>query len=148
MTLTKYDIISGIAIIILLTICVYRHRRDLSFYSKPNTHLGLQELIEQVKSELIDAEKERINKNQQSLFILKDFDLEIKFTVNEKHEKSGKIEYEVVTIGGNESVSLEKVQTIKLHMIADTPSKYNVGPSDTVNDSINKINLSPIPLAK
>ncbi len=138
MTLSKFDIAAGIIILILLAISVYNHRKDGSPDAGKAEGLGVKELIEEVKSELVKSEQSRMAANQASLFELKDFDLEIKFVVNERRTESGKIEYQVVTVGGETTFSSERVQTIKLHMTA-VPPKAGQGravsaPADDAED--------------
>jgi Trypsin-co-occurring domain 2 len=126
MELSRFDMVAGIIILILIAISVYNHWKiDNSEYGRPHG-LGVKELIEEVKSELVKTEQSRIAANQTSLFELKDFDLEIKFVVSERRTESGKIEYKVVTVGGETVLNTEKVQTIRLHMTAVAPKSGQV----------------------
>ena len=129
MTLTKFDLVAIVIILILIGTSIYRHLKERSNEVIVPQTLGVKGLVERVKEELISVEKGRLQTAQSALFELKDFDLEIKFVVNEKTTQSGKIEYEVVTIGRETSVSTENVQTIKLHMTAIPPEEGEAAPS-------------------
>ncbi|KPK91870.1 MAG: hypothetical protein AMJ94_06240 [Deltaproteobacteria bacterium SM23_61] len=113
------DIILGAIILLLLIAMVLNHRlkADSGKTDRASGGLGVKELIQKVKSELIATEIERRSSNEAALFEIKDFDLEIKFTVNTSRTVSGKIDYKVVVVGGDKKLSSEEVQTIKLHMV-------------------------------
>lgn len=126
MTLSRFDLVAGTIILTLIAISVYNHWKASNAESGTRDSLGVKELIEEVKSELVKAEQSRMAANQVSLFELKDFDLEIRFVVNEQRTESGAIEYKVVTVGGETTISSEKIQTIKLHMAAIPPKTSQV----------------------
>ena len=117
----KLDIIIAVGIIFLLVVMLYNHRRAASTSAKDSAELGVQDLIEKVKSELIKTEQKRIDAEQAPLFELKDFELEVSFVVKTSNKESGKAEFEVVTVGGETEFSSEKIQKIKLHMTAVQP---------------------------
>jgi hypothetical protein len=117
----KLDIIIAVGIIFLLLVMLYNHRRVASASAKDSAELGVQDLIEKVKSELIKTEQSRVDAGQAPLFELKDFELEISFVVKTSDKESGKAEFEVVTVGGETEFSSEKIQKIKLHMTAVQP---------------------------
>ena len=129
MSLSRLDFVFIVVILLLLLLLVYKHLVVTKDPGENDKSLGLNELIKKVRSELILMENDRIKENQGGMFELKDFDLEIKFTVNEKRTLSGKIEYQVITIGSEKEISTEKVQTIKLHMKALGASNGEVSPS-------------------
>lgn len=137
-TLTKFDIVSCCIILILISISVYRHINSKSELSSKLNTLGVKTLIEQVRSELLSIQKNQVDGVNRNLFQLKDFDLEIKFIVNEKQNVSGKAEFEVVTIGGDNTITNEKVQTIKLHMTTFPSLEGEVGPSEQKTEPVEK----------
>ena len=129
MTLTKFDITALVIIMILVSVSAYLHFRSAPVNDVISDSLGVKDLVQRVKSELVQLEEERLKSNQPALFELSEFKLEIKFVVSEKTTTSGKVEYEVVTVGGDQTFSAEKVQTITINMKASTPVNENAGPS-------------------
>lgn len=118
---SKLDFILTIGIIVLLAVMIYNHRRAIPTSKKDSVDLGVQDLIEKVKTELAKTEESRISKGQIPLLELKDFDLEINFVVTESYKGSGTFGFKVVTLGGQTDVSSEKIQKIKLHMTVAQP---------------------------
>jgi len=92
--------------------------------------LGIQQLITSVKDELTKADRERQNKGELALFEVKDFDLEINFTVKKSKSLDGKLEYKVVTADSKVDVAQEKIQKITLHMATIQPAPVEIPPSD------------------
>lgn len=129
-TQTKFEIASYVIIILLLFINIYLHIKPKPQSIAPSNSLGVKTLIEQVRSELLAIQKNQVDGVNRDMFQLKDFDLEIKFVVNEKQTVSGKAEFEVVTIGGDNTVTNEKVQTIKLHMTTFPPEEGEIGEAE------------------
>lgn len=130
MSLTKFDLITICVIIILLTICIYQHYQNRPLKKTETSVLGIKNLIEEVRSELISVQKTQEGETNKNIFQLNYFDLEIKFVVNETKTASGKVAFEVVTIGGENTISNERVQTIKLHMTTIQPESGEIGPAE------------------
>ena len=127
-TITKFDLLAAVIIISLIVIIMYQHLFKEKIITKKSANLGVKELIEQVRNELLSIEKNKIDGVNVNIFQLKDFDLEVKFVVNEKESISGQVEFEMVTVGGESTITNEKVQTIKLHMTTIPPQQGEVGP--------------------
>lgn len=112
---------------------VRKERGKLNIYIQTYEGLGIKDLVRRVKQELYEAEEE-MRKNQEiPLFELKDFDLEISFMVQAQSTQKGKIEYHFVAVDNEIQTGSERIQKIKLHMIAAQPL-----------DSMKKADESPI----
>lgn len=83
--------------------------------------LGVQDLIEKVKEELIKTEEKRINAKQAPLFELKDFELEINFVITASEKEAGSFEFKAVTLNSETETTTEKTQKIILRMSAVQP---------------------------
>lgn len=79
--------------------------------------LGIKELINQVKVELIAAEREMRERKEASLFDLKELEMEIHFVVRSGAEAK----VEVVGIGGGFEATDEKTQKLRLTWVATPP---------------------------
>ena len=79
--------------------------------------LQLKTLIRQVKKELQDADQEAMDKGEQALFELKQFDLDVNIVAAGKTAADAK----VLAVGSNVEVSRERVQHIHLVWTAAPP---------------------------
>lgn len=113
---SKLDIAVALVIILLLIFMVYNHRKSIFIDKDSSDRLGVQELIEKVKIELLEAEEKRIKANESPLFALKNFDLEINFVVKERSKGSGAFDLKILTAGGESEYNSEVTQKIILHM--------------------------------
>src|SRR5262245_8580424 len=97
----KLDDIATIAVIlILLSLLFYKHWRNDPARTEPPKSLGIDTLIEQVKQDLENMDDRRRQQNEEALFKVDTFDLEINFVVRETQSGEGSLKYEVVTVGG------------------------------------------------
>lgn len=119
----KTDLLIGIIILLLIALMIYNHWRIAPNNPERVDGLGVRDLIEQVKSELKDAEKARIDKNEAALFKVKDFDLEINFVVGTHSTMSGGVNPPLIAVSANTEISSERIQKIKLHMETTPPIK-------------------------
>ena len=118
----KITISLGMALIIvvLLSLCFFVINSNLnhktSFDNQKDT-VGLEigSLIRMVKTELMNADSQRINNNESALFILKDFEMEISFTVTSTNRGGAKMDYKFVTVEGGSETANEKIQKLTLH---------------------------------
>jgi hypothetical protein len=128
---------TGAIIIILTALCLFVidatvKQTSNGYDGKDTTGLEIESLIRNVKSELIKADSERIAKNEGALFKLRDFEMEISFTVRKVNRAGTKFDYKFVTVEGGTETGNEKVQKLILHW--DAVPEY----ADTVfspNDS-------------
>jgi Trypsin-co-occurring domain 2 len=78
--------------------------------------LGIADVIEGVRNELIESERRRGGSDP--LFIAKQFELELNFTVEREGGADGKISFNVLgvggSVGGSGKVSSGEVQKLKL----------------------------------
>ena len=77
--------------------------------------IGITDLVRQVKKELLALEDSMVKHNENALFQLKDFEMEINFVVRENTSAKIQGNYEVVAVEGSKDYSNEKVQKIILH---------------------------------
>ncbi len=115
MEFTKLDISLGSIIVVLILILVYFHLKG-SNGTDPKTSLGIKELIDSVKRDLVKSEEGRIARKEAPLFNVEYVDLEIKFVVGKTVTEKGQVELKVVTADAEKTTNTELVQTIKLHM--------------------------------
>lgn len=119
----RLDLIFAIGIIALLASMIYNNRKSTLAVPDNPGRLGVQELIEKVKSELVGTEKKRVEANESPLFMLQDFELEINFVVKENTAQKGDFDFKVVTVGGAADYGYEKTQRIKLRMSVVQPQQ-------------------------
>ena len=91
------------------------NRNDSYRQDKDSTGLEIGSLIRKVKAELVKADMERVNNNESALFKLKDFQMEISFTVRSVNKGGAKMDYKFVTVEGSSETGNEKVQKLTLH---------------------------------
>jgi hypothetical protein len=137
---SKLDILLITGVIILLLGLLYNHRRTITISRKQPAALGVQELIEKVKEELIKTEEKRISAQQAPLFELKDFELEINYVITASEKESGGFEIKAVTLNSETETTTEKTQKIILRMSAIKPQikeeKASPRPLDVNEDII------------
>lgn len=112
LTSLKVDFALGVIVVSVILIALYVHRQTPPSQTNTIDGLGITELVNKVKADLVRAE----NDGTAKMFIVKTFDLEINFVVKARQSESGEIKYEVVTLGAENETSTEKVQKITLHM--------------------------------
>lgn len=127
----KLDLILTIGIVLLLAGMLYNHRRSNIISKDAATDLGVQDLIENVKTGLIESEQRRRDKNQAALLELKDVDLEINCVVKASGKGSGSVDLKVLTLGSEADVSSEKIQKVRLHLVAVQPQVRQEKASET-----------------
>lgn len=126
----KSDTIIVIVIILLLGFLLYNHRKSGLSSNNDDTRLGVKELIEKVRGELIELDRKRIEANEAHLFELKDFELEVNFVVKESNTQKGAFDFKVVTVGGEAGFSSEQTQKIVLRMTAIKEMELQAEPTN------------------
>jgi hypothetical protein len=108
----------GLALIMLMPYILQHLTRGKIALQPPaaDKSLGIKELVGDVKSELYQLEKDRVDKKEEALFEVTNFDLEISFIVRASSKQSGKVEYQVVTADTELQQGIEKIQKLTLHM--------------------------------
>jgi len=111
--------------------------------------LGLQEFINDLKTEMANLEAERVKKNESAVFDISGFDLEISFVVRTSSQQKAAVEYQIVTAESQIQQGMERVQKLTLHMKptginpvptkkTEFPSKGDVGPETVVDQPPHK----------
>jgi hypothetical protein len=122
----KIDFVFGLIILSVIILAVYVHKKDVPLEENKEEGLGVAELINRVKAELMLTEKD----GSAPMFKVKNFDLEINFIVKSRQKAQGGFEYKVITVGGETEASNEKVQKITLRMAALETHASQDDPSD------------------
>lgn len=131
LTPIKTDLLLVTAIALLLLLLLYNHFR-LDRRQRETARvvdLDIAELIVGVKNELLKAQQHRVQENELPLFEVKDFDLEINFVVRSQSNVTGQLDAKVITVGGEDEYSSEKVHKISLHLTAVSPVPSTGGAS-------------------
>jgi Trypsin-co-occurring domain 2 len=81
-------------------------------------NLGIADVIEGVRNELIESDLRRQASDRDTLFITKQFELELNFTVQREGGADGKVSFNVLgiggSLGGSGKVLSGEVQKLKL----------------------------------
>ncbi len=93
--------------------------------------LGIAQMIQDVRAELAEAEKAADANNEAKLFQARSFDLEVSFVASSVDTASGKVDYEVVTVENETTVSAETVQKLTLRFDAIPPKSGSTSSTDS-----------------
>ncbi len=107
---------------------ISKNEGQLDVYIQPYKGLGIKSLIRKVKEELKYTEL-AMEEDEDPLFMVKDFELEISFVVHTSYTMNGTIEYHFITVDSEYESSIEKIQRIKLHMTTIPSKPENFGGS-------------------
>lgn len=132
---------TGLIIIIVLSLCFFIvnvTQKQCGFRNNKNNEKGLEisTMIRSVKSELIRADSLRIANNEGALFKLRDFSMEISFTVREIYKGGAKVEYKFVTVEGGTETGNETVQKLILHWDAIESPRDTIFPDESEEEMI------------
>jgi hypothetical protein len=83
--------------------------------------LGVRDAVRQVKRELQEADRERLDSGEPALFEVQSFDLELHFVVEQKSSAGVGLEPKLILVNKSSEISAQTVQTIKIHMVAAAP---------------------------
>src|SRR5258705_103225 len=81
---------------------------------EPSDH-QIKDIVREVKDELASLNLEYIAKREKPLFLLHDFDLDLKFTVKHDDKHVGTVQPLFVVVSSEDNVQHERVQEIHLH---------------------------------
>ena|ERR1019366_9397132 len=112
------------------------------------TSLGLQELVQSLKTELEQMESQRLSEKRGALFRVKDFDLELSFVLKHNSKDSAKLEYEILTAEMQRELGNEQTHKITLHMEVAPPTIAQFPPSTKPIPSDDAVQLPFVPKAK
>jgi len=108
-----------------------------------SAHLGIDDLVTKIRSELEKVEVQRQSVGEQALFEMKNFDLEISFVVKQTGKAEGKLEAEVITIGGAVERSKEAAQKVTLHMDVIPSQPVMIQPVKSIEVPPDAVQLPP-----
>jgi hypothetical protein len=126
---SKLEIGIVILIIGLFLFLFYIHRKS-TLSTENNQKLGVTELIQQVKKELVEMEEKRVQTKEAPLFVVKEFELEVNFVVKENYNQKGDFDFKVVTVGNETDLGTEKTQKITLRMTTILPEQQTSQATD------------------
>jgi len=109
--------------------------------------IGVSDLVQKLRSDLEKLETERASQDQAAIIRVKDIDLEVNFVVRAGQTDKSEIHLEAVTVGGENSASLERSDKITLHMEVEPPNWAYVVPEHLSIDSRTK-ELPAVPLER
>ena len=116
--------------------------------SSPNTGLGLQDFVENLKTELEQMESKRRVDGRAAMFRVRDFDLELSFVLKASEKSSGKIEARIVTAEMERELGREQTHKITLHMGMVPPEIVQIAPSSQPLSDEGAVQLPFVPAKK
>jgi len=132
-TMLRIDVLTLILLLMgsaFLAVAAYRwwtnHQSDSRHTQAPN----LQELIGDLRHQLLEAGNERRASGEQSLFHVGKCDIEVNVAVKASDTIKGGFTYEVVTAERASQYSTEQIQKITLHLESVERREVVVPPSD------------------
>lgn len=114
------DVLLCGAILILVALLAYKHR-TLPRADVADNGMGIDELVQCVKAELVKADEDTRKLKQAPTFRVSGFDLELNFVVKNRNTVKGGLQTELIAVGSEAEVASEKVQKITLHMLPLEP---------------------------
>jgi hypothetical protein len=78
--------------------------------------IGIPQLVEQVRSELIEADRQRIRDHQPAIFELRTVDLEVAFVVKRSDKLGSKFSVKVIDLDTAKESSSELTHRMTLHL--------------------------------
>ncbi len=84
--------------------------------------IRLKELVQEIRRQLEDIDRERISADQDAMFELQGLELELKFTIETTESGSVGFDLKLLSFGDEDSGRLEAVQTIRISY--GVPSSY------------------------
>ena len=140
-TINSFVIITFL-VILLLFVSFYEgfEQKQKNEYSLKDQGLGVKDVVQTLRSEMILLKEEEFNKKQQHFLDFKSFDLEISFVIKKQEKENGKFDLKFVVIEAGKEIDSEKTQKITLHMETIPPSKvkavFSHKPISTFQDVI------------
>lgn len=113
-------IVTGIVFLVLLLVLSYRSSTS---DNNPSSKLGIKELINKVRSELVETNIQLLKEDKPALFEVREFELELNFVIKESTNDKAGFEFNAVTVGSDTEFSSEKLQKITLKMTAVPPEE-------------------------
>ncbi len=88
----------------------------------PLENLSIKEIVRKVKSELVQAEHEMVENDEQPLFRVKKLSVELNFIVDESKETGGGLDLKIVAADARKNYHEGEVQKITLEWESLSPS--------------------------
>lgn len=85
--------------------------------SNSEPQLGLSQLINQVKAELVDSQKESIKSGNPPMFRIKRVEVEVRFTVREVAKADGGIDLKLVALKAGEEAESTHIHSVTVEML-------------------------------
>jgi NTP-dependent ternary system trypsin peptidase co-occuring protein len=114
----------------VVSICVLSFAVGAVATKLSDGRIGIPELVERVRAEMIESERRRTAVGASPLFVAKSVDLEIAFGVKRESEGASKFTLEVIELDAREQVSSETVQKMTLHLDVAQPQDVVIPPSN------------------
>jgi hypothetical protein len=126
----------GLIIIIILSLSFFvvkatRQKAEEFVNGNDTTGLEISTMVRNVKHELYIADSLRIANKEGALFNLRDFQMEISFTVRQVKKAGVTVGYKFVTVEGGSETGNEKVQKLILRWDAVKPEPIIATPLDS-----------------
>lgn len=99
----------------------------------PGNELPLKSLVEEVKAELEQADQDRQSHGEAPLFLLKDFDLELKFAVHNHAGAKGEFKPALVAVDADVALDTDRAQKVTIHMVAAPPVEGETDPTPVLD---------------
>jgi hypothetical protein len=87
-------------------------------------NIQVKDLVNQIRSELIEIDTERLKEGRTALFMLEELELELKFNVLETNEVKSGFDIKLVSLGGKTDLKESTTHTVRL--------KYSLSKNDGV----------------
>lgn len=116
---SKVDVGLLLGAMLLLGIVAFRQLALRSAPAAPTVHLGVQELVRQLGTELqaLDEERTRANPDSAGLLRLAGADIGVSFVVKASTSSKGRAELRVVTVEGGAEYSREQIQKVSIRLL-------------------------------
>ena|SRR5208282_405182 len=109
--------------------------------------IGVSELIQQLRSDLEKMERARASHGSDAILRIKNVDVELNFVVKVDQQNKNELRFDVVTVGADQGMSLERSDKITLHMEIEPPNWVDVAPTPLSEGKDTK-ELPSVPLAR
>jgi hypothetical protein len=104
-------------------------RADTVLLDSGSGDIGIPELINRVRQELIASEESRLENKLPALFVAKSLDLEISFVAKRSAELGSKVVLTAVEAGATVGLESEKTHKMTLHLEVQPPESGSIPPT-------------------
>lgn len=100
--------------------------RSISPSGSTDKDLLITEVIRQVREELYNAQVAWNETGENAMFEIDYFDLELSFVLKKSAQAGAKSELQLMAVSSSSQIDTERIQRIKLHMIALPPQRISL----------------------